>query len=53
MGRGADYSDGGVDSVTIAFTVGEKEKHKVNIRTRGAFWNHFEAYSDNEIIYRS
>jgi len=42
-----------VDSVTIAFTIGEKEKHKVNIRTRGAFWNHFEAYSDNELIYRS
>ena len=42
-----------VESVTIAFTIGEKEKHKVNIRTRGAFWNHFEAYSDNEMIYRS
>lgn len=42
-----------VDSVTIAFTIGEKEKHKVNVRTRGAFWNHFEAYSDNEIAYRS
>jgi len=42
-----------VDSVTVAFTIGEKEKHKVNIRIRGAFWNHFEAYSDNEIVYRS
>ena len=42
-----------VDSVTISFTIGDKEKHKVNIRTRGAFWNHFEAYSDNEMIYRS
>ena len=29
-----------VDSVTVAFTIGEKEKHKVNIRIRGAFWNH-------------
>jgi hypothetical protein len=42
-----------VDSVTVAFTIGEKEKHKVNIRIRGAFWNHFEAYSDNEMVYRS
>jgi len=42
-----------IDSVTIAFTIGEKEKHKVNIRIRGAFWNHFEAYSDNETVYRS
>jgi hypothetical protein len=42
-----------VDSVTVAFTIGEREKHKVNIRIRGAFWNHFEAYSDNEMVYRS
>jgi len=42
-----------VDSVTVAFTIGEKEKHKVNIRMKGAFWNHFEAYSDSEIVYRS
>lgn len=42
-----------VDSVTVAFTIGENEKHKVNIRIRGAFWNHFEAYSDGEIVYRS
>jgi hypothetical protein len=42
-----------VDSVTVAFTIGEEEKHKVNIRIRGAFWNHFEAYSDNEMVYRS
>jgi hypothetical protein len=42
-----------VDSITIAFNIGEKEKHKVNIRIRGAFWNHFEAYSDNELVYRS
>lgn len=42
-----------VDSITVSFTIGEKEKHKVNIRIRGAFWNHFEAYSDNEIVYRS
>lgn len=42
-----------VDSVTVAFTIGEKEKHKVNIRTRGAFWNHFEVYADNEMVHRS
>ena len=42
-----------VDSVTVAFTIGETERHKVSIRTRGAFWNHFEAYSDGEIVYRS
>lgn len=42
-----------MDSVTVAFTIGEKEKHKVNIRIRGAFWNHFEAYSDGEMIYKS
>jgi len=42
-----------VDSVSITFTIGEKEKHKVNIRTRGAFWNHFEAYSDSEMVYKS
>jgi hypothetical protein len=42
-----------VDSVTVSFTIGVKEKHKVNIRTRGAFWNHFEAYSDTEMVYRS
>jgi len=42
-----------VDSVTVAFTIGEEEKHKVNIRIRGAFWNHFEAFSDNEMVYRS
>ena len=42
-----------VDSMMISFNIGEKEKHKVNIRVRGAFWNHFEAYSDNEQVYRS
>jgi len=42
-----------VDSVTVAFTIGDHEKHKVNIRIRGPFWNHFEAYSDGEIVYRS
>lgn len=42
-----------VDSITISFNIGDKEKHKVNIRIRGAFWNHFEAYSDNEMVYRS
>ena len=42
-----------VDSITIAFNIGETEKHKVNIRIRGAFWNHFEAYSDDEMVYRS
>jgi len=42
-----------VDSVTVTFTIGEKEKHKVNIRIKGAFWNHFEAYSDGDIVYRS
>jgi len=52
-GRALRSISGIVDSVTIAFTIGEKEKHKVNIRTRGAFWNHFEAYSDNEMKYRS
>jgi len=42
-----------VDSITISFNIGQKEKHKINIRIRGLFWNHFEAYSDNEIVYRS
>ncbi len=42
-----------VDSVTISFTIGEKERHKINIRVRGAFWNHFEVYSDSEMVYRS
>lgn len=42
-----------VDSITIAFNIGEEEKHKVNIRIRGVYWNHFEAYSDNEIVFRS
>jgi uncharacterized protein YxjI len=42
-----------VDSITVAFSIGEKERHKVNIRIRGRFWNHFEAYSDNEMVYRS
>jgi len=42
-----------IDSVTIAFGIGESEKHKVNIRIRGRFWNHFEAYSDGEIVFRS
>ncbi len=42
-----------LDSLTFTFNIGEKEKHKVNIRMRGAFWNHFEVYSDNEMIYRS
>jgi len=52
-GRALRPISGVVDSVTVAFTIGEKEKHKVNIRIRGAFWNHFEAYSDNEMVYRS
>jgi hypothetical protein len=52
-GRAMRPISGVVDSVTVAFTIGEKEKHKVNIRIRGAFWNHFEAYSDNEMVYRS
>lgn len=52
-GRSLRPISGVVDSVTIAFTIGLKEKHKVNIRVRGAFWNHFEAYSDNEMVYRS
>lgn len=52
-GRGLRPLSRSVDSITIAFTIGEKEKHKVNVRIRGAFWNHFEAYSDNEMIYRS
>lgn len=42
-----------IDSITVAFNIGEKEKHKVDIRIRGAYWNHFEAYSDNEVVYRS
>lgn len=42
-----------VDSITMSFTIGENEKHKVNIRIRGMFWNHFEAYSDNDLVYRS
>ena len=52
-GRGLRAISGIVDSVTISFTIGVKEKHKVNIRTRGAYWSHFEAYSDNELVYRS
>jgi len=42
-----------VDSVTISFNIGQKERHKINIRIRGMFWNHFEAYCDNEMVYRS
>jgi len=42
-----------VDSITISFNIGEKEKHKVYVRIRGAFWNHFEADSDNDMVYRS
>lgn len=42
-----------IDSITIAFNIGEKEKHKINIRIRGRFWNHFEAYSGSELVYRS
>ncbi len=42
-----------IDSVTIAFTIGVKEKHKVNIRVRGAYWNHFEVYSDSDLVFRS
>jgi len=52
-GRGLRAISLAVDSITIAFNIGEKEKHKVNIRTRGAFWNHFEAYSDDKMVYRS
>jgi len=52
-GRGLRPLSRAIDSVTIAFTIGEREKHKINIRARGAFWNHFEAYSDNEMVYRS
>jgi hypothetical protein len=52
-GRALRPISGIVDSVTITFTIGKKEKHKVNIRTRGAFWSHFEAYSDNDVVYRS
>lgn len=43
----------GVESITVGFVIGEKEKHKLSLRIRGAFWNHFEAYSDNEMVYRS
>jgi hypothetical protein len=42
-----------IDALTISFNIGETEKHKVNIRTRGAYWNHFEAYSDSDVVYRS
>ena len=52
-GRGLRPISRTVDSIMISFTIGVKEKHKVNIRVRGAFWNHFEVYSDNEMIYRS
>jgi len=52
-GRGLRPISGTVHSVTVTFTIGEKEKHKVNIRIRGPFWNHFEAYSDNEMVFRS
>ena len=52
-GRALRPISGVVDSVTVAFTIGEKEKHKVNIRIRGVFWNHFEAYSDNEKVFMS
>ena len=52
-GRGLRPLSNTIDSITISFNIGVKEKHKVNIRVRGAFWNHFEVYSDNEMVYRS
>jgi uncharacterized protein YxjI len=52
-GRALRQISHSVDSITISFKIGEKEKHKVNIRIRGVFWNHFEAYWDNEMVYRS
>jgi hypothetical protein len=52
-GRGLRPLSNAVDALTISFNLGETEKHKVNIRTRGAYWNHFEAYSDSEVVHRS
>ncbi|OGS42928.1 MAG: hypothetical protein A3K76_02155 [Euryarchaeota archaeon RBG_13_57_23] len=52
-GRGLRPISHAIDAITISFNIGETEKHKVNIRISGAFWNHFEAYSDSEIVYRS
>ena len=52
-GRGLRPISQAVDSITISFNVGQTEKHKVNIRIRGAYWNHFEAYSDSEMVYKS
>ncbi len=52
-GRGLRPISRTVHSLTVTFTIGEKEKHKVNILVRGAFWNHFEAYSDSDRVFMS
>ena len=52
-GRGLRPISDTVHSVTVTFTIGDKEKHKVNIRIRGPFWNHFEAFSDAEKVFMS
>jgi len=52
-GRGLRPISQAVDSMMVSFNIGVKEKHKVSIRARGAFWNHFEVYSDNDVIHRS
>ncbi len=52
-GRGLRPVSDTVHSVMVSFTIGDKEKHKVNIRIRGPFWNHFEAYADDEKVFMS
>ena len=52
-GRGLRPISRTVHSVTVTFTIGEKEKHKVNVRITGPFWNHFEAFSDTERLFMS
>lgn len=52
-GRGLRPISHAVDAISLSFNIGKTERHKVSIRIRGSFWNHFEAYSDSEIVYRS
>ncbi len=52
-GRGLRPVSQAIDAISISFNIGETERHKVSIRVRGVYWNHFEAYSDGELVYRS
>ena len=52
-GRGLRPISRTVHSVTVTFTIGVKEKHKVNVRITGPFWNHFEAFSDTDRVFMS